>query len=219
LSEGATEPAKIASDVGAGSRAIQASQPGTSAWDAQIEAIRRNDEIPGIDIAKYESPDTVASEHQIWFSGDKVIKATAYGKFGHSIADGPGKNSPLEYLRRIAAAKEAFGGSEKLIGKFENPDGTLGLIHSQDFVTGKGEGETPTVPQIEKFLSDHGFSKDPKREGVFVNHEKGIEISDAHPGNFIVDAAGNVVPIDVLARKFDASKELHRGTSCRCHPR
>ena len=52
-----------------------------------------------------------------------VFKATAYGRFGHSIDKGAGKASPLEYLRRIAASNEAFNDSATIVGKFENENG------------------------------------------------------------------------------------------------
>ncbi len=70
-----TEPAQAARDVGASSRAIQAAQPVTSARDAELQAIRSSDAIPWIRLESLSAPDTVASEHLIWFKGDQVIKA------------------------------------------------------------------------------------------------------------------------------------------------
>jgi hypothetical protein len=104
-----TASQKIARDLGASSRAIQEAQPGTSARDAELQAIRDSESIPWYDIGAFGQPDTVASEHQIWFDEGQVYKATAYGRFGHSIEKGPGNASPLEYLRRIAALQFVEG--------------------------------------------------------------------------------------------------------------
>jgi hypothetical protein len=63
--------------------------------------------------------------------------------------------------------------------------------------------------QIERFLFENGFLKDSHREGVFVNEDMGIEVADTHPGNFIKAESGLIVPIDVLAYKFDETKGLN----------
>lgn len=63
-----------------------------------------------------------------------VFKATAYGRFGHSIDKGAGNATPLEYLRRIAASNEAFDDFATIVGKFENENGSLGLMHAQDLI-------------------------------------------------------------------------------------
>ena len=207
---GDTPSQEIARDVGASSRAIQVAQPGTSSRDAEIEAIRRAAAIPWISLETFGEAHTVASEHQIWFKDDKVIKATAYGKFGHSF-DGPGKGTPLGYLRRIAAANEAFSDSATIIGKFVDAEGNFGLVHAQDFILGDESKTIATEDQIIAFLEANGFSEDTtsKARGVYVNAELGIEVSDFHPGNFVVSADGKLVPIDVLARKFDPSKGIN----------
>lgn len=144
--------------MGAGSRSIQAAQPGTSAWDAEPKAIRDAGSIPWEDIGAFGKPDTVASEHLVWFQDGIVFKATAYGRFGHSIEKGPGKATPLEYLRRIAASNEAFNDSATIVGKFENESGGLGLIHAQDFIEQNPAGAFYATPeQLIHFLESLGF--------------------------------------------------------------
>ena len=122
-------------------------------------AIERADGIPWQDVESLGRPDTEASEHLIWFFPEegKVFKATAYGKFGHSVERG----------------------SRKI-----------------------------TDTQILRFLNEQGFELDPMRAGVFVNQRIGIEVADAHPGNFIRSENGAIVPIDVLAFKFDQNKGI-----------
>jgi len=205
-----TASQKIARDLGASSRAIQKAQPSTSSRDAELKAIRDAGSIPWEDIGAFGKPDTVASEHQIWFKEGKVFKATAYGKFGHSIEKGPGNASPLEYLRRIAATNEAFDDSARIVGKFEDKDGNLGLIHVQDFIQENPENPTqPTPKQIIQFLESRGFfpaEGRPTNYEVWINPDLGIEVTDLHPGNLIVDATGKLVPIDVIANKYDSTK-------------
>ena len=205
-----TESQKIARDLGASSRAIQEAQPGTSSRDAELQAIRDAGSIPWEDIEAFGKPDTVASEHQIWFKEGKVFKATAYGRFGHSIDKGPGNAFPLEYLRRIAATNEAFDDSARIVGKFEDKDGNLGLIHVQDFIAENPENPSqPTPKKIIQFLESRGFYKSdgrPTNYEVWINPDIGIEVTDLHPGNLIVDANGKLVPIDVIANKYDSTK-------------
>jgi hypothetical protein len=210
-----TASQKIARDIAASAQAIQKSQPGTSEVAGQILAIERADGIPWQDVESLGKPDTEASEHLIWFLPPvgKVLKATAYGRFGHSISKGSGNNTPLEYLRRIAATNEAFNDTATIIGKFRHPDGALGLVHAQDFVVKKRGSRKVSLPEIERFLLQNGFLKDSNREGVFVNRVMGIEVADAHPGNFIKDENGTLVPIDVLAFKFDETKGANYSTS------
>jgi hypothetical protein len=205
-----TASQKIARDLGASSRAIQKAQPSTSSRDAELKAIRDSESIPWYDIGAFGQPDTVASEHQIWFDEGQVYKATAYGRFGHSIEKGPGNALPLEYLRRIAATNEAFDDSARIFGKFEDNDGNLGLIHVQDFIPENPENPTqPTPKQIIQFLESRGFfpaEGRPTNYEVWINPDIGIEVTDLHPGNLIVDATGKLVPIDVIANKYDSTK-------------
>ena len=87
-----------------------------------------------------------------------VFKDTAYGRLGHSIDKRPGKATPLEYLRRIAASKEAFDDSATIVGKFENENGSLKLIHAQDFIEQSPAGAFHATPeQLIKFLQSLGF--------------------------------------------------------------
>lgn len=199
--------------MGASCRAIQASQPGTSAWDAEEQAIRECSIIPWYDIRAFETPATIASEHLIWFQDGVVFKATAYGRFGHSINNGPGNATPLEYLRRIAASNEAFHDSATIIGKFENEDGRLGLIHAQDFIEQNPEKPVQAEPrQLVSFLESLGFFP---AEGhfsqyeIWANADLGIEIADFHAGNIIVDTEGSIVPIDIVVHEFDSSKGVN----------
>ena len=199
--------------MGAGSRSIQAAQPCTSTWDAEKQAIRESSSIPWHDIGALEAPATVASEHLVWFQDGIVFKATAYGRFGHSIEKGPGKGTPLEYLRRIAASNEAFNDSATIVGKFENENGGLGLIHAQDFIEQNPAGAFHATPeQLIHFLESLGFFPSEghfAKYEVWANADLGIEIADFHSGNVILNSEGMVVPIDIVVNKFDPAKGIY----------
>jgi len=205
-----TASQKIARIVGASSRSIQAAQPGTSTWDAEEQAIRASSSIPWYDIGALEAPATIASEHFVWFQDGMVFKATAYGRFGHSIDKGPGKATPLEYFRRIAASNEAFNDSATIVGKFENENGSLGLIHAQDFIAQNPVGAFHATPeQLIKFLDSLGFFPSEghfSKYEVWANADLGIEIADFHSGNVILNSEGVVVPIDIVVHNFDPTK-------------
>lgn len=62
----------------------------------------------------------------------------------------------------------------------------------------------------------NGFLKDSNREGVFVNKDIDIEVADTHLGNFIKSENGSLIPIDVLALKFDETKGINYSTSSQC---
>ena len=199
--------------MGAGSRSIQAAQPCTSTWDAEEQAIRESSSIPWYDIGALEAPATVASEHLVWFQDGMVFKATAYGRFGHSSEKGPGKGTPLEYLRRIAASNEAFNDSATIVGKFENENGGLGLIHAQDFIEQNPAGAFHATPeQLIHFLESLGFFPSEghfAKYEVWANADLGIEIADFHSGNVILNSEGMVVPIDIVVNKFDPAKGIY----------
>jgi hypothetical protein len=156
-------------------------QPGTSSWDAELQAIRASGAIPWYDIEALEEPDTLASEHLVWFKDGFVLKATAGGRFGHSISKGPGKASPLQYLRRIAATNEALNDTARIIGKFEDHAGNLGVLHLQEFVFANPRKERATFLQIDQLLTSRGFVEAPGHSSpytVWVNYGLRIEISD-----------------------------------------
>jgi hypothetical protein len=205
-----TASQKIARIVGASSRSIQAAQPSTSSWNAEEQTIRDEKSIPWRNLGKFGPPDTIASEHLVWFQDGVVFKATAYGRFGHSIDKGPGKSTPLEYLRRIAASNEAFDDSATIVGKFENENGSLGLIHTQDFIEQNPLGASHATPnQLIHFLESLGFFLSEghfAKYEIWANADLGIEVADFHSGNVIVNSEGMVVPIDILVHKFDPSK-------------
>jgi hypothetical protein len=207
-----TASQKIARDEGASRRAIQAAQPGTSSWNAEVQAIRECPSIPWHDIGALEAPATIASEHLVWFQAGMVFKATAYGRFGQSMEKGPGNATPMAYLQRIAAINEAFNDSETIVRKFENENGSLGLIHAQDFIEQNPAGAFHATPeQPIKFLGSIGFFPSEghfAKYDVWANADPGIEIADFHSGNVILNSEAMAVPIDIVVNKFDPAKGI-----------
>ena len=196
----------LADNLRASAGAIRQAQPGTSKRSAQIDAIRSSDAIPWRDPAQYGEADTVASEHEVWFypENSTVVKATASGRFGHAFDYGHSSEGalPLDYIDRLNLSNRVFGDTTRVVGKFETPNGGLGLIHSQDFIPAHEDSPNPTKAQIGEFMESKGFVKSDKYSGRWINDELSVEIDDTHPGNFIVAKDGNVHPIDLLVRKI-----------------
>jgi hypothetical protein len=197
-------PEDLADVIGRGAKAILEAQPGTSERSAQTEAIRGTTALPRIDLESLGHPDTEASEHIIWHapSSGYVIKATAYGRFGHDFDRRKDGNLPLDYIERMALSNRHLGDTVEFIGKFEDDQGNVGLLLSQKFVCGGPMVHIPTETQVDEYFARRGFSKHATSPGRYVNEAEGIEVDDTHPGNFIIDENGTLVPIDILVRQI-----------------
>ena len=107
----------------------------------------------------------------------------------------------------MAATSAGLNDTARIIGKFEDRTGNLGLLHLQEFVVANPRRERATFPQIAQLLTSRGFVEAPGHSApytVWINWDLKIEISDCHPGNFILSIDGMLVAIDVLANQFDA---------------
>lgn len=210
---------RLASDLRAGARAIQAAQPGTSDLEAQASALRESNGLPGIDLGSLEAPDTEASEHLIWFApkSGSVVKATAYGRFGHDFDRRRGGGLPADYLDRMALSVEILGDSVSLLGKFDGADGSVGLVIRQNYIPASRETPNPSPDQIAAFFQARGFEPVPGKEGRHLHRQLGVEIDDTHAANFILTEDGTVVPVDLLIRRFPerrmAGSEVRKGFS------
>lgn len=199
----------LANELRAGARAIQAAQPGTSDLEAQTSALRESNGLPGIDLSSLEAPDTEASEHLIWFvpKSGAVVKATAYGRFGHDFDRRRGGGLPADYLDRMALSDEILGDSVSLLGKFEGVDGEVGLVIRQNYIPASRETPNPSTDQIAAFLRARGFEPVPGKEGRHLHRQLGVEIDDTHAANFILTEDGTVFPLDLLIRRLPENQD------------
>jgi len=115
----------------------------------------------------------------------------------------------LEYLERLLLQNSVFGDTVCLEGVAQEPDGNL-IVSSQPHIT----GEEVTREEILVFMSRLWFKRMPNlhlgRPGSMAFYRDLDEAAafDAHPGNFVKDQEGVVLPIDLILVR--ASEDLQR---------
>ena len=125
------------------------------------------------------------SEHVVFRpeNSDRVIKLTIPPTFG-------GQNFALSYLSNIDASNHLFGDDIIFHGILETADGPS-MVTSQPFV----DGTTPTSKEVTSWFEAAGYESSGYHR--WLNTETKTEIADAHVGNLIKTADGELVPIDL----------------------
>ncbi|MEI8342929.1 MAG: hypothetical protein WCH43_15510, partial [Verrucomicrobiota bacterium] len=129
-------------------------------------------------------------EHFVFRDDDssRVIKITKpfnYGAHGRSET----------YLKNLEYNNRLFGDDIRLEGVLNVGEGRhafAAIVISQPFI----DGTEPTLEEIAAWMDSQGF--DVKGGNVFVSRNQRIEVMDAHTGNLIKTAGGELVPIDLL---------------------
>jgi hypothetical protein len=150
--------------------------------------------------------------------GERYFKATFPGRFGftailtHAGIPDLADATPLEYLDRLILQNRVFGDSVCLEGIAQETGGTA-IISSQLHVTG-----TEVVrEEILNFMSPLRFKElrglHLGRPGslAFYRDLDEVALFDAHPGNFVKDTRGVVLPIDLIL--LHASEPLQQALS------
>jgi hypothetical protein len=155
-------------------------------------------------------------EHRVWPSPDRsrYWKATHPGYAGFTvIAVGENEDTPdlafalpLEYLERLLLQNQLFGDEVRLEG-VALESGKISIITSQPILIGESVDEE----EISCALARLWFKPLPGihlgRPGSLAFYRDLDEVAafDAHPGNFVKDTRGIVLPIDlILLRASDA---------------
>ena len=94
------------------------------------------------------------------------------------------------YLANVAAANRLFGDDIRFHGVLETLGGPS-LVTSQPFV----DGTAPTDAEITSWFTANGYIS--VGHNHWKHHQTGTEIADAHAGNLIKTADGELVPIDL----------------------
>jgi DNA ligase (NAD+) len=125
------------------------------------------------------------SEHVVFRpeNSDRVIKLTIPPTFG-------GQNFALSYLSNIDASNRLYGDDIVFHGILETADGPS-MVTSQPFV----DGTTPTSKEVASWFEAAGYESSGYHR--WLNAETKTEIADAHVGNLIKTADGELVPIDL----------------------
>jgi DNA ligase (NAD+) len=124
------------------------------------------------------------SEHTVFAveSSKRVIKFTLPPNFGAQGAEA--------YLRNISASNRLFVDDIRFHGVLQTHKGPA-LVISQPFV----KGDEPTLDEVASWFESNGYQS--VGHNRWLNKVTGIEIADAHTGNLIKTADGELVPIDL----------------------
>jgi DNA ligase (NAD+) len=141
------------------------------------------------------------SEHTVFVveSSKRVVKFTLPPNFGAQGAEA--------YLRNISASNRLFVDDIRLHGVLETHKGPAFVI-SQPFV----KGSEPTLEEVASWFERHGYRS--IGHNRWVNDKTETEIADAHTGNLIKTAEGELVPIDLqVLKEGDAGSSTHHHSS------
>ena len=125
------------------------------------------------------------SEHVVFHLAKvgRVIKLTIAPTFG-AQEDG------LAYLRNLNAANRLFADDIRFHGILRTARGPS-LVTSQPFI----DGTEPNSAEVASWFKSNGYHS--TGHNRWKNDESGVEIADAHIGNLIKTADGELVPIDL----------------------
>ena len=156
-------------------------------------------------------------EHRVWESADRArhFKATRPGRCGFFVICGEETGFlpdltgalPLEYLERLLLQNQIFGDRMTLEG-VTRENGELVIVSSQPTILGDGLDREEIIAFMSKlwFQPLRGLSLGRPGALAFYRDLDEIAAFDAHPGNFVKDENGIVLPIDLVLLR--ASDEL-----------
>ncbi len=155
-------------------------------------------------------------EHRVWLGAKdgRVWKATYPGQTGFTAICGLetggavelARATPLEYLERLQQQNRIFGDAVLLEGIAEESQGPV-IISSQPFVP----GDAVEAEAFSEFMRGLWFAPLPGLQlgnpGSLAFYRDLDEVAafDAHPANFVKDANGVVLPIDLILVTCDES--------------
>lgn len=128
------------------------------------------------------------SEHTVFFAEKyiRVVKFTLPPNFG--------AQGSIRYLRNIIACNSLFGDDIWFHGIILTEQGPAFVI-SQPYV----DGTEPTSEEIANWFLDQGYES--KGHNRWFHPITGVDVADAHTGNLIKSADGELIPIDLQVLK------------------
>ncbi|MCX6878816.1 MAG: NAD-dependent DNA ligase LigA [Verrucomicrobia bacterium] len=124
------------------------------------------------------------SEHTVFHleKPGRVVKFTIPPNFG--------AQGGIAYLKNIDFSNRLFGDDIRFHGILNTDQGPAFVI-SQPFV----KGTVPTLGEVASWFESNGYH--PTGHNRWKNDSSGTEIADAHIGNLIKTADGELIPIDL----------------------
>lgn len=109
-----------------------------------------------------------------------------------------GSATPAEYADRWQLFNDVFGDDVRVEGYSRRPDGSLGLVVSQQHVLGRPTSEVEMV----NYLHTLGFEQATNPHGLngwsWIRHSDDVVLADVKPDNFRTDDKGRVHALDVV---------------------
>lgn len=151
-------------------------------------------------------------EHRVWLDEEtqRYFKATHAGRFGFfvlALDDGTAEltgATPLEYLERLQLQNELFTDDIRLIGVALEREQVV-IITSQEAIRGGDVTADEMLAFMAKlwFQPLHGLTLGRPGALAFYRDLDETAAFDAHPGNFVKDDNGVVLPIDLILVRAD----------------
>ncbi|MFM8468561.1 MAG: hypothetical protein ACKODH_01100 [Limisphaerales bacterium] len=151
-------------------------------------------------------------EHRVWLevASQRYFKVTHAGRFGfHVIAMSDGTAeliaaTPLEYLERLLLHNYLFHDAIELVGVALERNQAV-IVTSQEVIKGDEATEGEMVAFMRKLWFEPLTGLSLGRPGALSFYRDLDEVAafDAHPGNFVKDEEGHVLPIDLILVRAD----------------
>lgn len=151
-------------------------------------------------------------EHRVWLDEEtqRYFKATHAGRFGFfviALDDGTAEltgATPLEYLERLRLQNELFTDDIRLLGVALEREQVV-IVTSQEAICGGEVSRDEMLAFMAKlwFQPLHGLSLGRPGALAFYRDLDETGAFDAHPGNFVKDDNGVVLPIDLILVRAD----------------
>jgi len=153
-------------------------------------------------------------EHRVWLdeARQRYFKVTHAGRFGFyviALADGTAEltsATPLEYLERLQLQNQLFSDDIRLLGVALERE-KLVIITSQEAIRGTEASGDEMLAFMAKlwFKPLTGLSLGRPGALAFYRDLDEVAAFDAHPGNFVKDDNGVVLPIDLVLVRAGAA--------------
>ena len=164
---------------------------------------------PSFYLARIED---AGEEHRVWLDevSQRYFKATHAGRFGFfiiALADGTAEltgATPLEYLERLQLQNQLFTDDIQLIGVALEREQVV-IVTSQEAIRGEEVSAAEMLVFMAKlwFHPLHGLTLGRPGALAFYRDLDEAAAFDAHPGNFVKDDNGVVLPIDLILVRAD----------------
>jgi hypothetical protein len=165
--------------------------------------------VPEIYLPRVEDAD---EEHRVWLDveSQRYFKATHAGSFGFAVIALPDGSleltgaTPLEYCERLLLQNSIFGDDMRLEG-IAVETGSTTVLTSQPNIRGGGVSAHEMTAFMAKlwFKPLRGLTLGRPGALAFYRDLGEVAAFDTHPGNFVKDDNGVVLPIDLILLRAD----------------